>query len=1145
MKKLIEKLKKFKNNYGSGLILVVVALGFIGILAGALLTAVGYVYRLKLYDYNARDNFYYVEQAMNEVYASIGNQTVECMQEAYQYTVDNMTYYDVEKGTDGAYTTKTNAEANADFRNTFMRLMYDKFYGNIGDNVTFVSTLDNAISNRTVQFRDYDYDYSQGDDKLKLTKKSDAAGISVILYDADGNVMTGAGLDKTKLDRIVVKNVALTRESTYNRSTASGDFTQTLSADIVIGRPNFEVKFNSINADYSGLFEYAVIADMGVDISQTDDLTISGNVYAAADFYNKAYNFPGTKKINYQYSVDKDGNINSNVTNPDVANDKSIVEIMEEGTYKEIQYEDDGKTPKIDGDGNVIEITKPLLDDEGNPVLVPTGARDYTIKLNPVTSKVLGFDTYSYADVNQATPTYTYFNASLPNSTFVQKRYDGVNDNSRYSGFYINGTNVNLISSMVIVPGTIAVMNSGRLNMFGTSANSIKSSEVWADNIILGGYSVPVAGPNNTHTYRGASALFNANLYIKDDLQLDSKYSTFKLSGSYYGYGDSSKRDNRVFIPMVDPADYRLTEYERNSDNTFKLDSQGRRIVDQYNGNTREHYNSSTIVINGEHTNLDLSNTDTIYIAGRSYVELSKKTETVQTGRNMEGDASRQANIDVKTFSFDGAVNDYRTGDSLSMKSNQLAYMPASYEGTPVCRTFDMDKDPNTGYAREADGSYTLNASGQRVVNGEEYVYYEATLPLNLQVDSSIFGSYFGNVDGEAETVPCIREDVSGKIYYFYDFKVAYELAKLNTQNSILTKYNYDTITRNDINNAEDMAERFIEDYQDACENDEAIGPYIAKIDDDSTDTLFEGGDITLPSNAANNKIYSSGAISAKEDVDFSITTAKNLQTDALNSLLETSTDTIVSTPAQALDLSDKLEKKYNYIKYALQNVSDSSPEAKVVDAIVGYRNPSGNEIARGIIGTNLDSSQDSTLLRGESAITPINTFMNFDKITPTTLIVPDSVKNKYAASLSPTGLSLGTTNSVYVSGGDITIYPEDSSGQISGIIIAKGDVIFDKTVKSFQGLIISGSKVFVADAFENKITSISASPEICRAVLNELQLVSDTTMQNTAKYVLSLFKAYENSETIDANSIGEEVTVDRLDYSSVLKYDNWTKDVE
>ena len=64
MKNIFSKIKKKLHNSGSGLILVIVALAFVGILAGALLTAVAYVYRLKLYDYNAKSNFYYLEQAM-------------------------------------------------------------------------------------------------------------------------------------------------------------------------------------------------------------------------------------------------------------------------------------------------------------------------------------------------------------------------------------------------------------------------------------------------------------------------------------------------------------------------------------------------------------------------------------------------------------------------------------------------------------------------------------------------------------------------------------------------------------------------------------------------------------------------------------------------------------------------------------------------------------------------------------------------------------------------------------------------------------------------------------------------------------------------------------------------------------------------
>ena len=45
MKKFFDKIKKLKNNIGSGIILVIVAMGFIGILTRALLTAVGYAYK--------------------------------------------------------------------------------------------------------------------------------------------------------------------------------------------------------------------------------------------------------------------------------------------------------------------------------------------------------------------------------------------------------------------------------------------------------------------------------------------------------------------------------------------------------------------------------------------------------------------------------------------------------------------------------------------------------------------------------------------------------------------------------------------------------------------------------------------------------------------------------------------------------------------------------------------------------------------------------------------------------------------------------------------------------------------------------------------------------------------------------------------
>jgi len=1177
LKKILSKLLKTKNNSGSGIILVIVALGFIGILTGALLTAVGYAYRLKLYDYNARDNFYYVEQAMNEVYACIGSETVDCLQDAYRYTVDNMTYYDMSKGSNGAYVTKTNEQSNEDFKKKFMSSLYSTFGTAGGNNIEFVSKLDNAISNKEVKLKDYDYNITSepdGSTTLNLSKKPGAAGISVIMYDKNGEVLINdMGSDNAnKVDKIIIKNIVLSRTAKYNRSTANGEFTQTLSADIVIDKPNFNVDFNNINTDYSSILEYAMVADMGIDISQLDSLTISGNIYAAADFYNKEYNFIDTSEKNPNYSYtehtrtadgvhtfDNFGYVDKNEINSKIANNtfKSVNKITE-------------KVDVLDDDGN------PMEDEDHNRIQkdVETGDIIHTYRFTPVTSKVLvnkdGQNLaagYNRALVDDPSNTYVNSNLNINYSyPYVDCRYDGINEASRYSGLYISGTNVDLVSSMVIVPGTIAVMNSGSLQMFGINSNKVRASEVWTDNIVLGGYSIVNPADTSGKTRIGSEAVFNANLYVKDDLQIDSTYSNFVLSGSYYGYGDSTKRDNRVFTPMVDPENFKTASYvvvNKNDTNYQNYINRGYsdgdyvfqdiekhilnkengkyyyngelvdkvfKVIDEIDGDPRGHYNSSAIIINGEKSNIDLSTANAIYIAGRSYIELSKNTKTNLRDVTAYGKAQK---VDVKTYTFDAEINDYRTGDSLAVKPSQNAYMPASYEGVPVIKTM--------------------------LIDGKDYTYYEATLPNRLRVPDSVLGRFFGQInedsgDLEVNTVPVMRFDVSGKTYYYYDFKAAYAI-----QTSRANSY----VSRNgSINNPDQMAEQFVIEYQDAIENDLTLGPYLTKIDDIEDASPFKVGNISMPADRGKTRVYSSGAIQSKDNVEFTITTSKSLKNNALNSLfhkdtteLYTVTQDLPTTSTSALQLSDDFEKKYNYVKFALDDIPNSDPKKTLVDEIVGYHNATEDENDNGIDGTNVDNAALTQTLSGESAITPINTFLDFYKIDEDTLIVPGDMKSMYTSTeqgaVQPTGLTLGSGNDVFISYNDITINKREgeNGGEISGIILCKGDVIFAPGVTKFNGLIVSGGKVYISN--KNNIKSINASPEICRAIFNELQLItddestSDVNEKETAEFVLKLFKSNQDAVMADESSTEDEVKIETLDYSSVVRYDNWTKDVE
>ena len=257
MKKIKQILKKLKSNAGSSIVMVVVSVAFIGIIVGALLAAAVQSYRLKLEELNSRDNFYYVEQALNEIYAGVGSQTVEDLKTAYVYTVENMVEYDLVKG---RYVTKSQDEAQ--------KMFSKEFYHQLQNNPFFKVSLD-ELSSKLASYI--------SNDSVVL----DASRIQVVDYLDDDNNKVGK----------IIKNLKLSRTQEYNRSSANGVYTQSITTDIVVGDPDFSVLFDSMENDDPNIFKYAMVADMGIEVNQpTVPLTIAGNVYAASDYYNKQYN---------------------------------------------------------------------------------------------------------------------------------------------------------------------------------------------------------------------------------------------------------------------------------------------------------------------------------------------------------------------------------------------------------------------------------------------------------------------------------------------------------------------------------------------------------------------------------------------------------------------------------------------------------------------------------------------------------------------------------------------------------------------------------------------------------------------------------------------------------------------------------------
>lgn len=1089
MKRILNKIKKSLHNTGSSLILVIVALAFIGILTGALLTAVGYVYRQKLYDYNARSNFYYLDQAMDEIYSSVGAMTMNDLMEAYQKTREQIIKFDPDKK---AYVNMDEADAN--------QLFKDNFAKEIAQDTDFTTAniktvIKNSITNSTIELVD-DSSKPLAVKYVYLVEDVTTGKQKPVYKNSYSNTD-----DASKLAKIVIQNVVLRRTAAYERSTAKGSFQQTIATDIEITRPDFNITFGNNTIDINNLFEFSIISDSGVDFDRIskDILTISGNVYAANDFYNKEYNDYTTAKQKSTYS----DTITDDATN--------------------IEY-----------------------------------------KMNKVSN-------YNYTD---SSTTNLYNRGRATNNSVADdivykadNLYNGKNDRSKYSGFYIDGGRVSILADKVIVPGSIAVMNGGSLAVYGINSGDLAVTNVWADEVVLDGYSL---NTTNANIKEGPSAVFNSNLYVKDDTTINSEFSRFKLDGSYYGFGNSTRRDDRAFIPTT--AKQKDTDDANIYQEIVGKDSSGNDIIEN-----RGHYNSSAIIINGEHTILDLSTTKKIFIAGRSYIELSNTKVSSSTDDTVDPNKGRIAGetVSQKTnvYQYDPKIGDYKTGESISVKSSQLAYYPNKASGQ-IIEVQANDANNNRGY--------------------KPGLYFEFSNSSKIK-DMTLFSKYFGPdhlvpISKQEEVIGAGTANEKTKEYHYIDFEQAVRNVKFNTAYFTTIPSAYDATVEADITKYADiLKQRFIKDYFDYfnfCVNKDSkykltyLG-YEQDYDDDAyqADTLklsdtafattypdtdlnileqdrsnpdreeinkkavelqnvtnytdFIAGQVAVPDVGVGldpSQMYTSGAVTKTNKlIDSTISYDKNVEftvtidnDSVISSILEGDTSNTASD-VNTGTFVDNTGKHYNYMKMALKDLPDSSPEAIFVNKIVNQN--------------------------GEGGLTPINYYMNYDKVA---LLDPSQNKD-----INPSNLDLGQYN-VWASSGDVTIDKDDvGSAEVTGIVVAMGDVYF-KNIEKFNGLIMTGGKVYIGTNNE-QLTNISATT-LCRNIMNEVlskasvydtastDVVKQRNADNAVKF-LSLFKAYEEvankAKNGDYRPDETARNVTSIDYSDVIKYNNWMRNVD
>lgn len=1027
MLKKLKKYKKLHKNQGNTFIMVIVSLSFLAVLTSALLVAVALCYRMKSMDINSRDNFYYLEQAMDEIYAGVGADSISKLNKAYTETLEVIVYYDTESK---SYVTMNNEVANKIMKKSYMKLVKsDPDY----------SSKDKVLK-KLASFMSCQYQDGATSSYVQRIAGDPTSGekFQVQVQNAKEDYIMTCELDNVDLstkakDNLTILNLQLTRTAHYSNTTvgargkdaATGGkdtFTQTISTDLVIGTPEFDVSFNTIDASLSDMFSFSMITDKGLEVINSK-VNITGDVYAASDFYNKDYNGTTNKGI-----------------------DVSTANV----TAKRLVASGDATN-----DGSVVDNYKVAISSYG-----VTGTSD----------------------------------------TRFSNRDDGTLEQSMYSGVYMSNSDVVITANKLVVPGSIAAMNSSQLTVSGINGNRIGKTDIWTDSIILGGYAMKKGGDELT----GSNVTLNANCYVSDDLEVNATNSRLTLIGTYYGYNNSTtdtRSFSRVFLE-------KNKVFKNNWDDGI-VDGAVQNAAGYQAG--QAHYNSSSIVINGQNAALDLKDVSALYVAGQAYIELSKdytekelevdKDGVVQgevraTASGEAGKASSEDNevVTAKTYTYDSdgftansdrkyqAIQDYKTGEAISIKSNQLAYIPP-------------------GALQEED-------------DGNGNIKYYVTLPEALLTVEPFCSTWDNPRKAVAEAIskiPVVKTEIKGNVHYYFDFASADTTNKnINEFIAAYSKIFEDGSAASEyLNNITDY-ENFQVDMLRLPTKPNVSGTDYTKITDYSK--IFSNSALTVKagntfhieadSKAVSALIAAADAINEKDaeqvESDGTTTPAKTI------TIASDASGNVTASEKQRVSLavSNNLRKQYKEMKLLLSASSSDS------------------------VGVEVASQID------ESAITPINHFFKFSVFDAANSKITD----KTIENLDKSGYG------VWLNEGDVKV-GNDGSGKkaLKGIVICKGDVTFGTEVSSFEGIIVTGGKIIVTHDID-----FIANEEVIKSVLRICE--DNSATGNEYEQILSLFRSYSGGEndntTVNVDHSESTKTISTIQFEDIIEFSNWKKNV-
>lgn len=247
------------NDKGSTLLLVVIAICFIGILGALILTATVTNIEMKQVDYQSKRNFYGAEKAMDELHAGLEEITSDCMSKAYNHIL--LHYVEI------------NANPSAS-----MKAEFDQRY---------LSELVTALCGSGVAYDASNSTYAYDPEKLSSFIKPTSGALNNIRGAATNVLKVALNTASDKTSMVTLKNISVTY--------INQGYKTTITTDINLESPNLDFNTESVYPEYC---KYALIADKQLRVGNGTGMGIAGNLYCGdggivLDAVNNATPNPG------------------------------------------------------------------------------------------------------------------------------------------------------------------------------------------------------------------------------------------------------------------------------------------------------------------------------------------------------------------------------------------------------------------------------------------------------------------------------------------------------------------------------------------------------------------------------------------------------------------------------------------------------------------------------------------------------------------------------------------------------------------------------------------------------------------------------------------------------------------------------------